>query len=57
MKNIKRLIENIYTAADPRIILTSKPLITPSGKDPIPTLKKVWLFTSSAAFVKQAILG
>ena len=38
--NIKQLIKNTYNAADPRIILTSKPLITPSGKDPIPTLKR-----------------
>ena len=37
--------------------LTSKPLIQPSGKDPISPSIKVWLFTSSVAFVKQAILG
>ena len=56
-KNVKQLIKNTYNAADPRIILTSKLLIQPSVKDPISPSIKVWLFTSSAAFVKQAILG
>ena len=56
-KNVKQLIKNTYNAADPRFILTSKPLIQPSGKDPVSPSIKVWLFTSSVAFPKQAILG
>ena len=34
-KKIRQLIRNTYYAANPRIVFTSKPLLTPGGKDPI----------------------
>ena len=34
-KKIRQLIRNTYYAAYPRIVFTSKPLLTPGGKDPI----------------------
>ena len=38
-KNIKNVIRSSYFAAKPRIIFTSRSLVTPGGKDPIPKLK------------------
>ena len=32
---IRQLIKNTYYAANPRIVFTSKPLLSPGGKDPI----------------------
>ena len=40
-KNIKQLIKNTYNAVDPRIILTSKPLITKVVKTQYQPVKKV----------------
>ena len=37
-KKIRQLVRNTYYAAKPRIVFTSKPLITPGGKDPISKL-------------------
>ena len=37
---IRLLIRNTYYAANPRIVFTSKPLLTSSGKDPISNLNK-----------------
>ena len=37
---VKQLIRTTYYAANERIIFTSKQLITPGGKDPIPDLNK-----------------
>ena len=39
-KKIKQLVRNTYYAANPRIAFTSKPLITPGGKDPVSKLNK-----------------
>ena len=32
---IRQLIRNTYYAANPRIVFTSKPLLTPGGKDSV----------------------
>ena len=37
-KKIRQLVRNTYYAAKPRIVFTSKPLITPGGKDLISKL-------------------
>ena len=37
---IKHLIRNTYYAANPRIVFTSKPLLTPVGKDPVSNFNK-----------------
>ena len=37
-KKYKQLIKTTYFAANPRNIFTTKPLITPGGKDPISNL-------------------
>ena len=39
-KKIKHLIRNTYYAANPRVVFTSKPLLTPGGKDPISIFNK-----------------
>ena len=39
-KKIWQLIRNTYYAANPRIVFTSKPLLTPGGKDPLSNLNK-----------------
>ena len=39
-KKIRQLIKDTYYAANPRIVFTSKPLLTPGGKDPISNLNK-----------------
>ena len=51
-KKIRQLIRNTYYAANQRIVFTSKPLLTPGGKDPISNLIKVWYFTNLADVVK-----
>ena len=38
---IKYLIRNTYYAANPRIVFTTKPLLTPGGNDPLSTSIKV----------------
>ena len=40
-KKIRQLIRNTYYAANPRIVFTSKPVLTPGGKDPISSLSMV----------------
>ena len=37
---IRQLIRNTFYAANPRIVFTSKLLLTPGGKDPISNLNK-----------------
>ena len=39
-KKIRQLVRNTYYAANPRIVFTSKPLITLGGKDPVSKLNK-----------------
>ena len=39
-KKIKHLIRNTYYAANPRVVFTSKPLLTPGGKDPVSIFNK-----------------
>ena len=39
-KKIRQLVRNTYYAANPRIVFTSKPLITPGGKYPVSKLIK-----------------
>ena len=39
-KKIKHLIRNTYYAANPRIVCTSNPLLTPGGKDPVSNFNK-----------------
>ena len=39
-KKNRQIKRNTYYAANPRIVFTSKPLLTPSGKDPILNFKK-----------------
>ena len=56
-KNVKQLIKNTYNAADPRIILTSKPLIQPSGKDPISPLNKSMVIYQFSCFCKASYIG
>ena len=37
---IKQLIRNTYYAANPRIVYTTKPLLTPGCKDPVSNFNK-----------------
>ena len=39
-KKIKHIIRNTYYAANPRIVFTTKPLLTPGGKDPVSNFNK-----------------
>ena len=39
-KKIRQIVRKSYYAANPRIAFTSKPLLTPAGKDPVSNLKK-----------------
>ena len=39
-KKIKHLIRNTYYAANPRIVFTTKPLLTPGGKDSVSNFNK-----------------
>ena len=39
-KKIKHLMRNMYYAANPRIVFTTKPLLTLGGKDPVSNFNK-----------------
>ena len=43
-KKIKHLIRNTYYAANPRVVFTSKPLLTPGGKDPVSIFNIIMIF-------------
>ena len=32
-RNLKKLTENLYRAAKPRVVFTSSPVLSPKGKD------------------------
>ena len=52
---IRQLIRITFYAGNSRIVFTSKPLLTPGGKDQIKNLNKSMVICQ-AAVVKQAIL-
>ena len=42
-KKIKHLIRNTYYAANPTIVFTTKPLLTPGGKDLVSNFNKIMI--------------
>ena len=56
-KKVKQLIKTTYFAASPRIIFTTKPLITPGGKDPISNLNKSMVIYQFSCFCKASYIG
>ena len=56
-KNIKQTIRSSYFAAKPRVICTSRSLVTPGGKDPIPKFKKSMVVYQFDCFCKANYIG
>ena len=56
-KKIRKLIRNTYYAANPRIVFTSKPLLTPGGKDLISNLNKNMVIYQYSCCCKTSSIG
>ena len=56
-KKCRQLIRNTYYAANPRIVFTSKPLLTPGGKYPISNLNKSVLIYQYSCCRKASYIG
>ena len=56
-KKVRQLIRNTYNTANPRIVLNSKPLLTPGVKDPISNLNKSMLIYQNSCCCKASYIG
>jgi len=56
-KKIKHLIRNTYHAAIPRVVFTSKPLLTPGGKDPVSIFNKSMIIYQYSCCCTASYIG
>ena len=56
-KKIKHLIRNTYYAANPRIVFTTKPLLTPGGKDPVSNFNKSMIIYQYSCCCTASYIG
>ena len=56
-KKIKHLIRNTCYAANPRTVFTTKPLLTPGGKDPVSNFNKSMIIYQYSCFCTASYIG
>ena len=56
-KKMKHLIRNTYYAANPRIVFTSKQLLTPGGKDPVSNFNKSMIIYKYSCCCTASYIG
>ena len=56
-KNFKQLISSTFSAAKPRVVFTSSPMLTPQGKDQIPTFNKNMVIYQLKCYCDNSYIG
>ena len=56
-KKDRQLIRITYYTANPRVVFTSKPLLTPGGKDPVSNLNKSMVIYQYSCCCKASYIG
>ena len=54
---IRHLIRNTYYVANPRIFFTTKPLLTPGGKNPVSTFNKIMIVYQYSCCCTASYIG